>query len=119
MIEHKQLLKFAKGSDDYPVMLYMAEIGVVIDWKERSPDEVLYIPEGLFESVGREFIEKIGTERYYGKTVLDDEHIEILCGEREPRNYTDRYISVLEEIRNFIDSGLSKNKSHYLAFEGP
>lgn len=119
MIEHEQLLKFAKDEDDYPVMFYVAEVGTVIDWKEASPDEVLYIPEELFESVGRSFIEKIGSEGYYGKTFLDDELIEILCGEREPSEYSERYESALYEIRKFVESGLRKKKSHYLAFEGP
>lgn len=119
MIEHEQLLEFAKGDDDYPVMLYMAKIGIIIDWKESSPDEVLYIPEELFESVGRSFIEKIGSEGYYGKTILDDELIEILCGEREPRDFSNQYITALKEIRNFVESGLRNKNSHYLAFEGP
>lgn len=119
MIEHKQLLKFAKDDDDYPVMFYLAKVGTAIDWKETSPDEILYIPEDLFGSVGRAFIDKIGSEGYYGKTLLDGELVEVLCGEREPREYSERYMSALLEIRQFVESGLKKVKSHYLAFEGP
>ena len=68
MVEHEQLLKFAKDEDDYPVMLYMAKVGMKIDWKENSPDEVLYIPEEVFQSVARSFINKIGLDGYYNKT---------------------------------------------------
>ncbi|KZN57995.1 hypothetical protein N473_26585 [Pseudoalteromonas luteoviolacea CPMOR-1] len=86
MVEHEQLLKFAKDEDDIFVMLFIA---------------------------------KVGGEQYYGKTILDNELIELLCGEREPSKYSEKYLSVLTEIRKFIDYGLCLKDSHYLAFEGP
>lgn len=119
MVEHEQLLKFAKDEDDVFVMLYIAEVGISIDWKNNSPDEVLYIPEKIFDSVGRGFIGKIGGEQYYGKTILDNELIELLCGERELSEYSEKYLNTLTEIRKFIDYGLRFKDSHYLAFEGP
>lgn len=119
MIEHKQLLEFAKDEDDYPVMLYLAEIGKVIDWKQSSPVEVLYVPEEIFQSVARRFTEIIGLEGYYNKVILDGTHIELLCGEREPSEYTEKYKVTLAVIRDFINLGLQKTSSHYLAFEGP
>lgn len=119
MVEHEQLLKSAKEEDDICVMLYIAKVGVSIDWKNYSPDEVLYIPEEVFDSVGRNFIGKIGGEQYYGKTILDNELIELLCGERKPSKYSEKYLNTLTEIRKFIDYGLRFKDSHYLAFEGP
>ena len=119
MVEHEQLLKFAKDEDDICVMLYIAKVGVSIDWKNYSPDEVLYIPEQIFESVGRGFIRKIGGEQYYGKTILDNVLIELLCSECEPSKHSEKYLNVLTEIRKFIDHGLRFRDSHYLAFEGP
>ncbi|ODC03849.1 hypothetical protein BFW38_10130 [Terasakiispira papahanaumokuakeensis] len=119
MVEHEQLLKFAKDEDDICVMLYIAKIGLSIDWKKSSPNEILYIPEEIFDSVGRDFIGKIGGEQYYGKTILDDELIELLCGEREPSGYSEDYLNTLTEIRKFIEYGLCFKDSHYLAFEGP
>lgn len=119
MIQHEQLLEFAKDEDDYPVMLYLSEIGKVIDWKQSSPSEVLYIPEEIFQAVARRFVEKIGLDGYYNKTILDSTLIEYLCGDREPSNYSEKYKITLEVIREFINSGLLKSSSHYLAFEGP
>lgn len=119
MVEHEQLLKFAEDQDDYCVMIYLAKVGVCIDWKNNSPDEILYIPKRLFDSVGRNFINKIGGEQYYGKTILDSELIDLLCGEREPYSYSEKYLVTLEEIRKFIDHGLRFKESLYLAFEGP
>lgn len=119
MIEHEQLLKFAEDDDDCPVMLYLAKVGTAIDWKETSPEEILYIPESLFGSVGRAFIDKIGVEGYYGQTLLDAQLIEVLCSEREPGEYSEQYIYALLEIRQFVGSALKKVKTHYIAFEGP
>ena len=119
MVEHKQLLKFAKDEDDYPVMLYLTKIGLAVDWKENSPDEVIYIPEEVFQSVARSFIDKIGTDGYYNKTILDNSHVELLCGNRETNKYSEQYQVTLAAIRQFIESGLKKSNSHYLAFEGP
>ncbi len=42
MIEHEQLMKLAKDEDDYPVMLYLAEIGSVINWKDSHPKEIIF-----------------------------------------------------------------------------
>lgn len=119
MIEHEQLLEFVEDEDDYPVMLYLAKIGEVIDWKEKSPDEVLYVPEKMFQSVAGEFIEQIGLGGFYGKTILDDRLIEILlhCGEKE--NCSNAQKVILEVIRNFVNFCVQKSNSHYLAFEGP
>jgi hypothetical protein len=119
MIEHEQLLEFAKDEDDYPVMLYVAEIGKVIDWKQNSPSEVLYVPEEIFQAVARSFIDNIGLDGYYNKIILDKSHIEYLCGDREPSDYSERYKVTLEVIREFVNAGLLKTSSHYLAFEGP
>ncbi|MGF1689577.1 hypothetical protein L4C36_23495 [Photobacterium japonica] len=60
MVEYEQLLKYAKDEDDYPVSLYLAKIGMTVNWKGNVPDEILYIPESIFQSVARGFIEKIG-----------------------------------------------------------
>lgn len=119
MIEHKQLLELIQDEDDYPVMLYLAEIGTKIDWREIFPEELLYIPESLFELVGRKFIDLIGLDGYYGKTILDNQLIEILCCQREKSIYSSRYLVTLETIRNFINLGLQKHDSHLLVFEGP
>ena len=119
MIEHEQLLEFAKGDDDYPIILYLAEIGKVIDWTQSSPSDVLYVPEEIFQAVARRFIDKIGLDGYYRKIILDSSHIEYLCGDREPSDYSEKYKVTLEVIREFINTGLLKSSSHYLAFEGP
>ena len=119
MIEHEQLLNFAQDEDDYPVMLYLAKVGTVINWKDNSPDEILYIPEGIFQSVAREFIRKIGPDKYYDKTILGDEFLGNLCGERENSNLSERDCTTLSEIRKFVEHGLSNSGSHYIAFEGP
>jgi len=70
MIEHEQLLEFAKDEDDYPIMLHLAEVGKVIDWKQSSPSEVLYVPEEIFQSVALRFIDKIGLDGYYSKIIF-------------------------------------------------
>jgi hypothetical protein len=119
MIEHEQLLKFTTDEDDFPVVLYLAKVGVVIDWKDNSPDEALYIPEEIFQSVASQFVHQIGSEKYYDKTILNNELLGLLCGERESGNYSNRYIATLSEIRQFVSHGLNKKNSHYLAFEGP
>lgn len=119
MVEHEQLLKFAQDEDDCFVMLYLTKVGTVINWKDNSPDEILYIPEEIFQSVGREFIRKIGPEKYYDKTILDNQLLDYLCGERDTRKLSERYCITLSEIRKFVEYGLSKKGSYYLAFEGP
>lgn len=119
MIEHDQLIEFAKDEDDYPVMLYLAQIGKVIDWKESFPDEVLYVPENIFQAVAREFIDDIGLDGYYNKTILNQRHTHMLCQEREQEDLSNEYLVTLETLRKFIGAGQARSKSHYIAFEGP
>jgi len=119
MIEREGLIQYAKDEDDYPVMIYLVKKGVVVDWRGNLPDEVLYIPEDLFESVGRMFIEKVGVDGYYGKTVLNNELIDALCHEREARNFSSRFENALMEIREFVKLGKQKENTHHLVFEGP
>ena len=119
MIEHEQLLKFSEDKNDYPVILYWAKIGTLIDWKENSPEEVLYIPEKIFQSIGRAFIKKIGSVGYYDKTILNEELVALLCGQRESSEYSEKYILTFTEIRRFVKLDFSKNPIYYLAFEGP
>ncbi len=47
MIEHKQ---------DYPVYSYLCKNDVLIDWEDITPDEILYIPENLFNNLAKSFI---------------------------------------------------------------
>ncbi len=119
MIEHEQLIKLAEDEDDYPVMLYSAKKGVSVDWKVNSPEEVLYIPESAFQSVYQNFIDKVGLDGYYTKTILDICHVELLCSNTGSHNYSDQQQYVMAAVKQFIDAGLNKKHSHYLAFEGP
>ncbi|CAH0535332.1 hypothetical protein VST7929_02931 [Vibrio stylophorae] len=119
MIEHELLLQYAKDEDDYPVMLYLAKRGVSINWKDSIPDEVLYIPEELFQVVARGFVEKVGLEGYYGKTILTSTEIDLLCCEREVGEFPENFIVIFAIIKHFIDEGCKKVDTHYLAFEGP
>ncbi|CCN81115.1 hypothetical protein VIBNISFn27_100001 [Vibrio nigripulchritudo SFn27] len=119
MVEYKQLLKYAKDEDDFPVSLYLAKTGVTINWKGNVPDVILYIPESIFQSVACSFIEKIGPEDYYSTTILDSSHVELLCNCTETSHFSEEYKVTLAAIKHFIESGLNKLSSHYLAFEGP
>lgn len=118
MIEHEQLMGSAKDEDDGPVYLCLYKNGQRIDWKESSPEEVLYIPETIFEAVARNFVDVIGQD-YYGTVGISKEYAVIIQGGFSRASPEILSFEMVQFVNNFIERSMEWSQTHYLAFQGP
>ena len=119
MISHDHLMRFARDEDDYPVMLYRAPIGQIVDWKTTFPSEVLYIPESLFHRIAADFIQRLG-QNYYEQTQLNTAHIALLSDlEPQPQAFPSGHTETLTAVQKLLRQAKETQHSHRLIFEGP
>ena len=119
MISHDHLMRFARDEDDYPVMLYLAPIGQIVDWKTTFPSEVLYIPESLFHHLAADFIQRLG-QNYYEQTQLSAAHIALLNAlQPQPEHSPSGHAEALTAVQKLLQQAKENQHSHRLVFEGP
>ena len=118
MIEHEQLQKYATDEDDCLVSFNLCKNNVEIDWKEHSPDEILYVPENLFNNLCAAFVKKVGLE-YYDTVEITNELEEILHRSFISAGNNEANIVSAREISQFIEKAKCLKETHYLTFEGP
>jgi len=118
MIEHEQLMKYATDEDDYPVWFCLCQNDVQIDWKENNPDEILSVPEKLFNNLGKLFIDEIGL-KYYDTVIISNDLEALLLKSFIVADNTERNLVAAREITKFIEKAKSFKETHYLTFEGP
>ena len=114
-------MKYADGDDDVPVALCIIRDGAQIDWDERLPEEVLYMPESIFSMMFPDLIEKYDAN-FYGtsKLSVDDlEHMKSSITENKEESCTTWINELYDEILKFISRGESLKGTHYIALEGP
>lgn len=118
MIEHEQLQKYSTDEDDCLVSFNLCKNNVEIDWKENLPDEILYVPENLFNNLCALFVTKLGLD-YYDSVVITSELEETLQKSFITAENSETNIVAAREIIQFIDKAKNLNETHYLTFEGP
>ncbi|MEX2553727.1 MAG: hypothetical protein WD627_12090 [Actinomycetota bacterium] len=117
MKEHTHLV----AEHDVWVALCLAENGHYINWMNNLPDEVLYVPEEVFDQCAPRFLQLLG-DRYYERTGLSPDLLEALTQDLgrttdEAQDLTVK--NAAEYMLAFLINGVQKSKTHYLAFEGP
>lgn len=118
MIEHEQLQKYATDDDDCLVSFNLCKNNIEIDWKEKTPDEILYVPENLFNNLCKAFVKEIGL-KYYETVEITSELEDILHSSFITAENNEANIVSAREIIQFIEKAKPLRETHYLTFEGP
>ena len=118
MVENEELMAFAESEDDVHVAFCICKNGAYIDWKDVLPDEVLYVPETIFEKIAPEFMRQLGRD-YYGTNGISGELETILNAEMAVISESRALQQSKVVINQFMRKAKSVNASHYLVFEGP
>jgi len=105
--------------DDVPVSISAVRHGVVIDWKNTEPDEILYIPEELFINLASDFYKSLTAEEYYDGIVLSEELETKLLASISKSVRTDKDSFVFKEVSKFLAEINEMKNTHYALFEGP